>query len=44
MQPGLEFGEVTPNRVVEGGVAVLVFEGEIVNQSRKSSATCRRSA
>ena len=35
MMPGLEFGEITPNRVVEGGVAVLVFEGEIVNLSKE---------
>jgi predicted Zn finger-like uncharacterized protein len=35
MQPGLEFGEVNPDRVVEGGVAVLVFEGEIVNKSKE---------
>jgi len=35
VQPGLEFGEVNPYRVVEGGVAVLVFEGEIVNQSKE---------
>jgi predicted Zn finger-like uncharacterized protein len=35
LQPGLEFGEVIPERVVEGGVAVLVFEGEIVNQSKQ---------
>jgi predicted Zn finger-like uncharacterized protein len=33
--PGLEFGELKPERVVEGGVAVLVFEGEIVNQSQE---------
>jgi predicted Zn finger-like uncharacterized protein len=35
VQPGLEFGDVVPERVVEGGVAVLVFEGEIVNQSKE---------
>jgi predicted Zn finger-like uncharacterized protein len=35
VQPGLEFGEVSSDRVVEGGVAVLVFEGEIVNQSKE---------
>jgi predicted Zn finger-like uncharacterized protein len=35
VQPGLEFGEVNPDRVVEGGVAVLVFEGEIVNLSKE---------
>jgi predicted Zn finger-like uncharacterized protein len=35
MQPGLEFGEVNSDRVVEGGVAVLVFEGEIVNLSKE---------
>jgi predicted Zn finger-like uncharacterized protein len=35
VRPGLEFGEVTSDRVVEGGVAVLVFEGEIVNQSKE---------
>ena len=35
VRPGLEFGEVIPERVVEGGVAVLVFEGEIVNQSKE---------
>jgi predicted Zn finger-like uncharacterized protein len=35
LQPGLEFGQVTSDRVVEGGVAVLVFEGEIVNQSKE---------
>jgi predicted Zn finger-like uncharacterized protein len=35
MQPGLEFGEVNSDRVVEGGVAVLVFEGEIVNLSKQ---------
>jgi predicted Zn finger-like uncharacterized protein len=34
-QPGLEFGEVKSDRVVEGGIAVLVFEGEIVNQSKE---------
>ena len=34
-QPGLEFGQVSSDRVVEGGVAVLVFEGEIVNQSKE---------
>jgi predicted Zn finger-like uncharacterized protein len=34
-QPGLEFGQLSPDRVVEGGVAVLVFEGEIVNQSKE---------
>jgi predicted Zn finger-like uncharacterized protein len=34
-QPGLEFGQLNPDRVVEGGVAVLVFEGEIVNQSKE---------
>jgi predicted Zn finger-like uncharacterized protein len=36
VQPGLEFGEVNPYRVVEGGVAVLVFEGEIVNFSKEA--------
>jgi hypothetical protein len=35
VQPGLEFGEINSDRVVEGGVAVLVFEGEIVNQSKE---------
>ena len=35
VQPGLEFGEVSSDRVVEGGVAVLVFEGEILNQSKE---------
>jgi hypothetical protein len=35
VQPGLEFGQVNSDRVVEGGVAVLVFEGEIVNQSKE---------
>jgi predicted Zn finger-like uncharacterized protein len=34
-QPGLEFGQVSSDRVVEGGVAVLVFEGEIVNLSKE---------
>lgn len=34
-QPGLEFGQLKPYRVVEGGVAVLVIEGEIVNQSKE---------
>jgi predicted Zn finger-like uncharacterized protein len=33
--PGLEFGELKPQRVVEGGVAVLVIEGEIFNQSKE---------
>ena len=32
---GLEFGEINSDRVVEGGVAVLVFEGEIVNLSKE---------
>jgi predicted Zn finger-like uncharacterized protein len=36
VQAGLEFGQVSSDRVVEGGVAVLVFEGEIVNQSKES--------
>jgi predicted Zn finger-like uncharacterized protein len=35
VRPGLEFEQVTSERVVEGGVAVLVFEGEIVNQSKE---------
>ena len=35
VQPGLEFGQVNSDRVVEGGVAVLVFEGEIVNLSKE---------
>ena len=35
VQAGLEFGQVSSDRVVEGGVAVLVFEGEIVNQSKE---------
>jgi predicted Zn finger-like uncharacterized protein len=35
VQSGLEFGEVSSDRVVEGGVAVLVFEGEILNQSKE---------
>jgi predicted Zn finger-like uncharacterized protein len=35
VQPGLEFGDVSSDRVVEGGVAVLVFEGEIVNHSKE---------
>jgi predicted Zn finger-like uncharacterized protein len=35
VQPGLEFGQLNPDRVVEGGVAVLVFEGEIVNTSKE---------
>jgi predicted Zn finger-like uncharacterized protein len=35
VQPGLEFGQVNSDRVVEGGIAVLVFEGEIVNQSKE---------
>jgi predicted Zn finger-like uncharacterized protein len=35
VRPGLEFGQVKSDRVVEGGVAVLVFEGEIVNQSKE---------
>jgi predicted Zn finger-like uncharacterized protein len=34
-QPGLEFGDVNPKRLVEGGVSVLVFEGEIVNLSKE---------
>ena len=34
-QPGLEFGQMNPYRVVEGGVAVLVIEGEIVNLSKE---------
>jgi hypothetical protein len=33
---GLEFEEVTSERLVEGGVSVLVVEGEIVNQSAQS--------
>jgi predicted Zn finger-like uncharacterized protein len=33
---GLEFEQLDPKRVVEGGVAVLVIEGEIVNQSKES--------
>jgi predicted Zn finger-like uncharacterized protein len=36
VRPGLEFEQVTSERVVEGGVAVLVFEGAIVNQSQES--------
>lgn len=35
VRPGLEFEQVTSERVVEGGVSVLVFEGEIVNQSKE---------
>jgi predicted Zn finger-like uncharacterized protein len=34
-RPGLEFEQVTSERLVEGGVAVLVFEGEIINQSKE---------
>lgn len=33
---GLEFEQLDSKRVVEGGVAVLVIEGEIVNQSKES--------
>lgn len=33
---GLEFEDVTSERVVEGGVAVLVVEGAIVNQTRQA--------
>jgi predicted Zn finger-like uncharacterized protein len=33
---GLEFENVTPERLVEGGVSVLVVEGEIVNQSKQT--------
>jgi hypothetical protein len=33
-QWGLEFGQVTSERVVENGIPVLVFQGEIVNQER----------
>jgi predicted Zn finger-like uncharacterized protein len=33
---GLEFEEVTSERLVEGGISVLVVEGEIVNQSRQT--------
>jgi len=32
---GLEFEQLDSKRVVEGGVAVLVIEGEIVNQSKE---------
>jgi predicted Zn finger-like uncharacterized protein len=35
VRPGLEFEQVTSERVVEGGVSVLVFEGAIVNQSKE---------
>jgi predicted Zn finger-like uncharacterized protein len=35
VRPGLEFEQVTSERVVEGGVSVLVFEGAIVNQSEE---------
>jgi predicted Zn finger-like uncharacterized protein len=33
---GLEFEEVTSERLVEGGLSVLVVEGEIVNQSEQT--------
>jgi predicted Zn finger-like uncharacterized protein len=34
-QPGLQFEEVTSKRIEEGGVAVLVVEGAIVNHSEE---------
>jgi predicted Zn finger-like uncharacterized protein len=33
---GLEFEDVTSERLVEGGISVLVVEGEIVNQSKQT--------
>jgi len=38
MRLGLEFDQVTSERLVEGGVSVLVVEGEIVNQSKQAQS------